>query len=95
MKSALFTLSFLTLILSACRIPESKKVYYPDTQYLKEMYTAYEENGKEVMDGLYIRFQPSGLKEVEIFYQDGREISRSNYDSEGRLIGTEAVAKIE
>ncbi len=81
-----------SLLVVACKMPVSKSAYY-DSGFLKESYSAYSTGGQEVKHGLYTRWFPNGEKELEIWYQDGREISKTFYDQRGLVVGTLELAQ--
>ena len=81
------------LLLSACNIPETKKVYYEgNSKYLKELYSAYEKDGKEIRHGLYIKFKPNGEKAAEIYYEHNEPVSITVFNEEGRPLPVENIA---
>ncbi len=84
----------VTGLLTACNIPSQVKTYHGNG-YLKERYWAYQHEGREVLTGLYTSWHPNGEKQVEIYYVDGVESSRSYYDEKGLFIGTIEVAKAD
>lgn len=79
------------LALCACKLPEQRQAAYPNGA-IKERYWVYMDGGREVMDGLYVGYFPSGKKEVEIVYKDGAEITKTFYNERGIVIGTVNVA---
>jgi antitoxin component YwqK of YwqJK toxin-antitoxin module len=81
------------LALSACKLPEQKKAYYPNG-YLKERYWVYSTHGSEVMHGLYTSWFPNGEREVEILYRDGSEVTKTYYNERGYFIGTSDLASL-
>jgi antitoxin component YwqK of YwqJK toxin-antitoxin module len=74
-----------------CKLPEQRQALYPNGA-IKERYWVYVDGGREVMNGLYVGYFPSGKKEVEIEYKDGAEIAKTFYNERGIVIGTVNVA---
>ncbi len=81
-------------MLAACNVPSQVKSYHANG-YLKERYWVYNHQGREVLSGLYTSWYANGEKQVEIYYVDGVEASRTFYNEEGSLIGTVEVAKAD
>jgi antitoxin component YwqK of YwqJK toxin-antitoxin module len=89
------TLGFFALLaLVACKVPEQRITYYPNG-FLKERYWVYQDEGREVMDGLYTSWYSNGKKEAEILYHDGAEFTKTYYSERGTLLGTVKVASEE
>lgn len=84
-------LAALALLAAACKLPEQRTAYYSNGA-IKERYWVYMEGGREVMNGLYAGFYPSGKKEVEIVYKDGAELTKTYYNERGIVIGVVNVA---
>jgi hypothetical protein len=81
------------LLLAACKLPEQRQAFYPNG-FLKERYWVYRENGREVMNGLYTGWFPSGEREVEILYRDGSEVNKTYFSDRGSVLGTVGLASL-